>query len=155
MRHVVGIGDMAFSNVANDTIVTHSLGSCIAVTMYCKRLRKGGMIHIALPSGQIHSNIRKKAYFADLGLPCFLDAMISGAETCKSEWDIQLFGGANTYKKDDVFQIGLKNLNEVSRILRKYAFDYKKVAVGGSKSRTVELNIGTGYIKLYEYHLKL
>ncbi|HAA04302.1 MAG TPA: chemotaxis protein CheD, partial [Syntrophobacteraceae bacterium] len=34
MTRIVGVADMAISNSADETLITYSLGSCIAVVIY-------------------------------------------------------------------------------------------------------------------------
>ena len=50
MNHIVGIGGIAIAVDEKDCIITHALGSCVAVTFYDNITKVAAMIHIALPS---------------------------------------------------------------------------------------------------------
>ena len=53
-RVVVGIGEFAVSDRPDDLIVTHALGSCIAVCLWDVERRVGGLLHFLLPHSAIN-----------------------------------------------------------------------------------------------------
>src|SRR6185369_627123 len=53
-RLVIGIGEFAVSNRPGDVIVTHALGSCIAVCIFDPRAGVAGMLHFMLPEASIN-----------------------------------------------------------------------------------------------------
>ena len=60
-RLVVGIGEFAVSNEPDDVIVTHALGSCIAVCLLDPVARVGGLLHFLLPDSRINPGARADA----------------------------------------------------------------------------------------------
>src|SRR6185295_13180935 len=75
-RVVIGIGEFAVSNRPGDVIVTHALGSCIAVCLYDPVTSVGGMLHFLLPEARINPDRAKQqpAVFADTGIPLLFQA---------------------------------------------------------------------------------
>lgn len=155
MIKYVNIGGMAFTNNCDDIIVTHSLSSCVAVTSYCPVKKVGAMIHIALPLSNGNLNLKQEGYYADIGLPLFLSNLYKEFNCSGRDLDIRLFGGANSWKENDVFDIGGKNLNMVRQILNQKSLRFKEVSTGGHVSRTIELYVNTGEVKVIELPLKI
>ena len=50
---VVGIGDCKVSNDPEDVLVTHALGSCIAVLIHDPVARVAGLLHYMLPESSL------------------------------------------------------------------------------------------------------
>ena len=69
-RIVVGIGELAVAE-GESSIVTHALGSCVAVCIWEPIARGGGMLHLLLPESRINPGRadRQPAAFADTGIP--------------------------------------------------------------------------------------
>jgi len=149
MMHVVGIGDIVISSDVNDSIVTHALGSCVAVTFHCPQTKVTGMIHIALPSrstGQLING--KPGYYADEGLFSLINTLESHYQFRFGTAEINVFGGAIPSKTPDIFKIGTRNLQAVDEILRSKNLRYQAYEVGGVVSRTIELSVKNGEIKI-------
>src|SRR5690606_26008659 len=92
-RIVVGIGEFAVSSSPDDVIVTHALGSCIAVCIWDPVVRVGGLLHFLLPESKINPERARKqpATFADTGIPLlFQTAYASGIE--KKRCHVRLVG---------------------------------------------------------------
>ena len=66
---IVGVSDAKVSNNPSDTIVTYSLGSCIALCLYDQATQIGGMLHYQLPSSKMETERSKEKpfMFADSG----------------------------------------------------------------------------------------
>jgi len=149
MNRNIGIGEYFVSDIKGDTITTHALASCVAVTLYSPIKKAAGMVHIALPKPfDDNINSQKLGYYATIGLPLLFEKMKDSFECEKNELSIQLFGGAYSIRSDDVFCIGQKNIDAIKSILYSYGLIYNLKEVGGYVSRTIEMEIATGCIKL-------
>lgn len=155
MLHVVEIGGIIISDKPSDAIKTYGLASCVAVTAYCRNKKIAGMIHISLPNAAGDLKNYKNGYFANIGLPIFLKKLIYEYSCIKEEMDLKIFGGAKSINNSDVFDIGSRNLEVVKEILNNHSFHYRMVATGGFVSRTVELSVESGEIKLSELPMKI
>ena len=69
-RVVIGIGEAAVAG-PDATIVTHALGSCVAVCLWDPEARVGAMLHFLLPESRVNPDRAKSqpGTFADTGIP--------------------------------------------------------------------------------------
>jgi chemotaxis protein CheD len=87
--------------------------------------------------------------FVDTGFPRLLiECFKAGAQ--KQRLEIRVAGGANSQNRgeDDFFQIGKRNLIILRKLLWKNGLLMKSYDVGGSNSRTMSLEIGTGVVTI-------
>ena len=66
----------------------------------------------------------------------------------KDELEINFFGGAKSIRTNDVFTIGEKNINAVRNALNCLNLKYRAAEIGGIYSRTLEMDVATGKIKV-------
>jgi len=141
----VDISDMKISDNENDILVTYSLGSCVGVTLYDPKENIGGLIHCMLPLSKVdRDKARKNPFmFVDTGLMKMLQDMYErGAK--KKNLVAKLAGGAKLLDKNNIFNVGERNIVVVRKILWKNDILIKGMDVGGSKSRTVRLYMESG-----------
>src|SRR5689334_24758018 len=82
-RLVVGIGEFAIATRADQSIVTHALGSCIAVCLFDPVAGVAAMLHFLLPESSINPERARTqpGSFADTGIPLlFKTAYEAGLE---------------------------------------------------------------------------
>jgi len=149
--HTVGVADMKISAERGDLIITHALGSCLGVTVHDPVASVGGLLHVMLPLSTIDpvKAERNPFMFVDTGFPRLLiECFKAGAQ--KQRLEIRVAGGANSQNReeDDFFQIGKRNLIILRKLLWKNGLLMKAYDVGGSNSRTMSLEIGTGSVTI-------
>ena len=146
---IVDIGDYKVSNNIDDTIKTFALGSCVAVLIYDKVVKIAGMIHIALPDSNVDKEkaMEKPAYFADTGLPLFIEELKIMGATRKNIW-IKLVGGATIMDPNSIFDIGIRNVLEIKRILWKDQLGSIAEDIGDKISRTVSISVNNGLVNI-------
>lgn len=149
MRVVVGIGQYAVSNDETDIIKTYALASCVAVTAYSPAKKAGGMIHVALPypMSRAEGHPRPGCY-ATTGIPLLIDKLCRELKCHKGELKIQIFGGADSINTKDAFNIGQRNIEAVTKTLAELNLKIDKAEVGGTNSRTIEMDMNTGDVKV-------
>jgi len=148
---IVGISDCQISDDPGATIVTYALGSCIALTIFDPMTHVGGMLHFMLPESDLHKGkaIENPYMFADSGIPLlFKRAYQLGAE--KKRLVVRAAGGAQVMSDQEIFNIGKRNYLALRKILWKAGVMIHAEAIGGSVSRTVRLEVGTGRFTLRE-----
>ena len=151
VTHVVGIADCAVSNDPEAVLVTYALGSCIAVTVHDHVSRVGGLLHLMLPeSNLVTARAQSNPYmFANTGIPLLFNrAFQQGAE--KKRLIVRLVGGAQVMDDGGVFNIGKRNQLSARKILWKAGILIHGEELGGSASRTVRLEVGTGKLWVRE-----
>lgn len=145
----MGIGEYKVSNKKDDCLKTFALSSCVAVTAYCPGKGCAGMVHIALPSPtREQDGSSRPFYYASTAIPLFIDkiCLVSGCD--KSNLEIGIFGGARSINPDDVFNIGEKNISAVKSAIDSLNLKYIHEETGGVYSRTLEMKVETGDIKV-------
>ena len=126
-------------------LVTHALGSCIAVMVHDPVRQVGGMIHYMLPLSSItpEKGIEQPAMFADTGVPLLFHRMY--AYSCKkSDLVVRVAGGASINDEMGTFEIGKRNSVVLRKLCWKSGVAITAEQVGGGVSRTVRLFVGNG-----------
>ena len=147
----MGVADMKVSAERGDLIITHALGSCLGVAIHDPVACVGGLLHVMLPLSTIDpaKADRNPFMFVDTGFPRLLiECFKTGAQ--KQRLEIRVAGGANSQNReeDDFFQIGKRNLIILRKLLWKNGLLMKSYDVGGTNSRTMSLEIGTGIVTI-------
>jgi len=147
-RQDVGIGDIRIAT-GEQEIKTYALGSCVAVVVWDSSMRIGGMIHIALPEGQINPDkaAEKPGYFADTGLPVLFAELKKAGANRRTCW-VKLVGGASILDPSHTFEIGRRNALAVKKYLWKIGLALNAEEIGGNISRTVSLELPTGALTI-------
>jgi chemotaxis protein CheD len=149
MNRIIGIGEWAVSNHIHDMIKTYALGSCVAVTVYCRKRKAAGMVHIALPAPpDSEEGEARPGYYATTGVPLLIHLMIADYGCTLQDLTICLYGGSNCIWNDNQFQIGQRNFKTIQSVLSSMNLKYDQAEVGGNVSRTVTLNVADGNIKV-------
>lgn len=145
----VGIGDLEVSRNQDDVIKTYALGSCVAVIAYDKVNRVAGLMHVALPDASINPQkaVEKPGYFADSGMPVFMDVLKKAAAS-QSFLAIKLAGGSSIMDDNGRFDIGKRNVLAIRKLLWKIGLGTIAEDVGGNISRTVTVSVATGEVTI-------
>lgn len=146
-RIVVSVSDAKVSNNPADIIMTHSLGSCIAVTLYDAATRIGGMLHYQLPRSKDDSQRAKEKPFiyADTGIKLLLDRLVSmGAN--KKRLQIKIAGGSAMATGPKDFDIGKRNYLAIRKFLWAKGLFIDSEDVGGSFPRNMYLDLADGTV---------
>jgi chemotaxis protein CheD len=146
---VVGIGECTLSKESDDIIVTHALGSCIAILIYDPVAKVAGLLHYMLPESSLDLEKagRRPYVYADTGIPLlFQSAYQLGA--LKSRLVVIAVGGAQMLDPNGAFNIGKRNHLAMRKIFWKAGVIVHKEEVGGTVSRTVRIDVATGRVVL-------
>ena len=158
-RIVVGIGEFAVSNDRASVIVTHALGSCIAVCVWDPAAKVAGLIHVLLPDSKINPSraSEQPAAFADTGVPLlFRTAYEYGVD--KKRCQVRLVGGADITRASGAAStadagpaaqsVGKRNLLAVRSLLWRNGVLVSKEAFGGNEPRTVSMDVSDGSLQI-------
>lgn len=146
---VVQVSDARISKDPTVTLVTYSLGSCIAVSLYDPAVKIGGMIHYQLPSASMDPDRAKRDpfMFGDTGLNILIEKMVQMGAS-KKRLDVKVAGGAAMATGPKGFDIGKRNFIELRKILWKHGMMMHGDDVGGSFPRNMYLNINDGSVTI-------
>jgi chemotaxis protein CheD len=149
-RIVIGIGEFAVSDDVGAVLVTHALGSCIAVCLWDPAARVAGMLHFLLPDSRVNPARAQQqpATFADLGVPMLFQAAYKlGA--MKSRCLVRLVGGADISGSGaGTLDVGMRNQLAAKNLLWRNGVLIKAERVGGSDPRNVLLGVGDGTLRI-------
>lgn len=149
MTHIIGIGDCKVSKDPAETLITHALGSCIAILIHDPISRIAGLLHFMLPESSLDLEKagRRPFVFADTGIPLlFQTAYQLGAS--KPRLHVMAAGGAQMLDPNGTFNIGKRNHLAMRKIFWKAGVIVHKEEVGGTSSRTISIDVATGRVQL-------
>ena len=146
---MVRMGELAASSEPGHVLVSLGLGSCIGLGLIDRRMGIAGLAHIVLPQSQGHGreNPRK---FADLAVPELLDELADlGARRVRLE--AVLVGGASMFAVSSAsLEVGQRNEAAVRELLKGLRVPVVASATGGSRGRTVRIEVGTSAVTVRE-----
>ncbi|MCC7416234.1 MAG: chemotaxis protein CheD [Acidobacteria bacterium] len=149
-RIVIGIGELAVSNDPEALMITHALGSCVAVCLWDPYAAVAGLLHILLPDSRINEAraATQPAAFADTGVPLlFRTAYEYGAE--KRRCRVRLVGGADLSRHGSPGDtVGRRNVLATRSLLWKNGVLIDSEEVGGNGPRSVALHVRDGSVRI-------
>ena len=141
----IDISDLKVSADPETLLVTYALGSCIAVMVHDPVRQAAGLIHYMLPLSATSPEKAKvrPAMFADTGIPLLFQSMY--ALGCrKGDLVVKVAGGGALYDDKGLFSIGKRNYTIMRKMFWKSGVIISAEDVGGARSRTARLHVGTG-----------
>lgn len=148
----VGIGEFIITEAEDETIITHALGSCVALILYCKNTKHTAMAHIVLPEPSNKLSLEtykmKPGYFATDVVPKLLQHFTERLKCNRNELVVHVIGGADSIQVNDVFLVGKKNVAMIKRLLEFYGIPIDYIDTGGNLSRTVSIESSNGLVHI-------
>ena len=128
--------------------VSTILGSCVSVTMFCRRTRIGAICHALLPSGRAPVDSDKFRY-VDSAILHMLH-MFEKMGVRSGELEIKLIGGADVLERGsgNAVTVGRKNIETAIKILKEKNLELTGSDVGGTRGRKVHFSTRTGKVLL-------
>ena len=146
---MVRMGELAVSSVPGHVLVSLGLGSCIGLALLDRKMGVAGLAHIVLPQSQGHAgeNSRK---FADFAVPDLVSELeVVGARKVRLE--AVLVGGASMFAVSTAsLEVGQRNEAAVRELLKTMRIPIKATATGGSKGRTIRVDVATAAVTVRE-----
>ncbi len=148
-RVVIGIGDYAVTTQPDAEIVTHALGSCVAVCLWDPVTNVAGMLHFLLPESKLNAEraARQPGTFADTGIPLLFQAAYK-AGAVKARLRVNLLGGAAVSGGPSGLDVGRRNALIAKKMLWQNGVLVKGESLGGTDTRTVTLSASNGRIQV-------
>ena len=123
------------------------LGSCVALMLYDKGKKVGGMAHIMLPYSD-NTKIRTPGKYANTAVPALITKMtVLGARPHKLI--AKIAGGSAMFKGSETMSIGKKNIESTKKELDKHNIKIVKEDIGGEGSRTVKFYLKDGKVEVF------
>jgi chemotaxis protein CheD len=146
----VGIGELAVSGAGEGVIVTHSLGSCVAVVIRDARTHVGGLLHFQLPESRLNPDraLSQPGLFADSGIERLMARVVALGGLPKRS-SIYLVGGRQMLAEAHSSQVGKRNALAARKVLWHLGLPIQAEHVGGTISRTVRLHLSSGIVEVF------
>ena len=145
MDRVVGISEYVVSSDPDDILVTYSLGSCVGLTLYDPIAGVAGLLHALMPASK--ANPEKAAVtpamYTDTGAQALIQTMFDLGAT-RPNLIAKVAGAASRIENETLFRIGERNYAVLRKVLWKNEILIAAEDVGGTASRTVYIEVGTG-----------
>jgi chemotaxis protein CheD len=142
----VNCSEMRISTNPVETLVAFSIGSGMGVTVHDPVGGVGGILNFMLPDSGSANGInpdRVPFMFADTGIPAFLAALVA-QDAQPDRLKVVIAGGAYIMDQADAYNIGRKNIAALKTCCDAYNLKIHHENTGGSNSRTLSLDIGSG-----------
>lgn len=145
----VSIGGLEVTADRDATLITHGLGSCIAVMTYDPLCKVAGMLHFQLPTSTLSPEraLGSPGTFADTGIPMLFERMYALGSK-KANILVKVAGGGNFHGDNGTFDIGKRNYTMMRKIFWKAQVLIGAEDCGGNRSRTARLFVDTGQITI-------
>ncbi len=136
-------------------MVSTVLGSCIAVTLLCPRLKSAAICHAVLPYPARRKGSAKRTNesfrYVSTVVPLMVNYYLEqGAGV--HELQAKLFGGASIHPKSkempEDMQVGSRNVEEATSLLSDFGLRIEKSHVGGISGRKIIFNTESGEVLL-------
>ena len=144
----VGIGGLEVSRDPDALLVTHGLGSCIAVIVHDAARAVGGLLHFQLPSSELAPDRAREepGTFADTGIPLLLERM--WAHGARRPDVVLKAAGGGSFHPGTTLDVGQRNERVLRELLAAAGLPLAAEDLGGSRSRSVRLEVGSGRVTL-------
>lgn len=143
----VDIAEMHVGRASADGLLSESLGSCMAVTLWDAEARVGGLLRFMLPEAGLAPDKARAAplMFCDTGVPLlFKKAYELGAT--KKGLVIRVAGGAQLMDEDGKFNLGKRNYLTLRKLFWKNNIPIAAEDVGGHSGRSVQMDMNSGAV---------
>ena len=142
-------GEMVLS--CEPALVTTLLGSCVAVTMFCRRLRLGAICHALLPTCRREESCDQVE--AGKYVECAIGHMIAqfnARGVLNGEVEAKLFGGSDMFDTIDgsYLSVGRQNQEMALRMLAAAEVRVITQDLGGARGRKIVFHTHTGEVFL-------
>jgi chemotaxis protein CheD len=151
METVVRMGELAISDTPGDVLVSLGLGSCIGLALVDKRAGVAGLAHIVLPATTGEPEPEAMHKFAGHAVPALVDGILERGAS-RVFMQASLVGGASMFAAagTKTLEVGQRNALAVRELVAGRRVHVVAEAVGGSKGRTVKVDVTSGTVSVRE-----
>jgi len=141
-------GEFYFGN--DYEVVKTLLGSCVAITMWSKHLKVGGMCHYKLPRRLVSPSTQLDGNYGEEAMLMFMEGM-SRFMLKPDDMTVGVFGAGNMFSSviaDDEKSVGMQNIKLAHQLLKKLGFVISHESLGGDVSRRISFDLLRGVVKV-------
>jgi chemotaxis protein CheD len=147
---MVRMGELAAAAGSADVLVSLGLGSCIGLALVDRRTGVAGLAHVVLPASEGHSAGQNPLKFADHAVPELINRVVKLGGR-KPKLEAVLVGGASMFAVSSAtLEVGQRNEAAVRDLLKGSRIPVRANATGGSRGRTIRVDVVTGTVTFRE-----
>ncbi len=142
-KHTLFPGQFVVSSAP--VLITTVLGSCVSVCLWDKQTHMAGINHYLLPGTE------EDTANPDRGLSAtrMLIRSVLNRKSSIENLEAKVFGGCNSiYQGNDLFRIGVRNVEMAFTVLKEFDIRVTAQHVGGSYGRKIVFNTSTGKVRM-------
>ena len=142
----VNQAEMRISTNPRETLVAFCIGSGMGVSIYDPICAVGGVLNFLLPDSSQADGVNSEKnlfMFADTGIAAFINALYEQGVRSERAKAV-MAGAARITDQAGQFNIGEKNCEAARNALGTHHIAIGHAAVGGTGSRTLSLEVGSG-----------
>ncbi len=148
-------GDVYFSE--KPIKIQTTLGSCIAITAWNSKLRKGGMCHYLLPyplPEEVNESVnRPDLYYGIHAINHMKEKLILDSKM--EDYEFGLYGGGSLFfSSSHTRKVGRQNVKLVLNWVKEEGVNVVDESLGGDDARTLVMDLATGNIDLNLHSVK-
>lgn len=142
----VGMGEGVVTTAPN-VIASLGLGSCVAVALYDRQRKIGGLAHIMLPDSNSANGCHSPYHCADTAITALIKGM-RGKGVSLQNVRAKMVGGAQMFADYDVYQagIGAQNIVSIKHLLARKRIPVTAEDTGGHYGRSIEFHLDSGKV---------
>ncbi len=148
MSQIITVGVAQIRNSSSPDVLRTILGSCVAICIYDRMKKIGGMAHVLLPVN-LKRTVNPEKY-ADTAIPLLVKSLLQeGAK--KENLSAKITGGASMFKFGSnivLGQIGDRNIEQTKIELQKLDIPILVEDVGGNLGRVIDFYLEDGRMKV-------
>ncbi len=152
-RIFVGISAIEVAK-APTTLTALALGSCVAVILYDREAKVGGLAHVLLPSTNVgRPRVDAPGRFAPTAV-ALLNERVLAMGAVSRRLTARLVGGASMFaslQPAGTIQMGERNVHAAREVLHRQGIQLVGEAVGGDFGRSVDFDLDTGRVIVSSY----
>ena len=148
MDQLINVGVAQAKNASSPAVLRTILGSCVAICIYERMKKIGGLVHILLPTSQDPAVNPEK--YADSGISLLVKKLLKEGAN-KDFISAKIAGGASMFKFESniaLGKIGERNIEETKATLKKFGISLVAEDVGGNNGRVVDFFLEDGRMKV-------
>lgn len=135
----------------NEVIATIGLGSCVAITLYDREARIGGLAHILLPSPAMSRETSNPAKFPETIIPLMLQEMRALGSRPGSPVSAKIVGGASMFGQlvsGTGINVGERNVAATREVLAAAGIPLLAEDTGLDYGRSVYFHLADGRVEV-------
>jgi chemotaxis protein CheD len=140
-KYVLG-GQLVIAETPTELVTI--VGSCVAVCLWDRKKKTGGMIHYMLPSVDDVANLLNGGVTATKQL---IKSMVNKMSDIKN-LEARIFGGGNKFFNDNFLVVGPQNVEVAKQVLSDAGIPIVLEHTGGIYGRKVNFDTLTGNVKV-------